>query len=253
MVKAVNICSENDRRVCGRGSGLRVCYMLAGYPSCHALPALLRRAEAGMPDIWEIGFPSADPRGDGAVIRHAHAMVDQAAACAPEYWRELRAATRKPLWLMGYYDDLIARGTWRSLAAQGLIDALVVPDCPEPQRKELLHEATLLQVDVLGFVRPDMADDEIGEVLRRYPLVYVQLYSGKTGMAGAPDLSRQMARRVLGRSGAYTFAGFGICTCEKIHRLLELGFTGTVIGTETIRQLDLSAGHLARYLDTIGH
>lgn len=252
MVKTVKICSENDRRVCGRGAGLRVCYMLAGYPSCAALPDLLRRAEAGMPDIWEIGFPSADPRGDGAVIRHAHAAVDRTAACAPEYWRELRAATRKPIWLMGYYGDLVAQGAWRPLAAQGLIDALVVPDCPEPRRGELLREAALLQVDVLGFVRPDMADSEISQVLGQYPLVYVQLYSGKTGMAGAPDLSRQMAARVLGRGNACTFAGFGIRTAEKIHSLLALGFTGTVIGTETIRQLDLSADHLSRYLAAIG-
>lgn len=248
----VKLCSENDRRVCVPGARLRVCYMLAGYPSCEELPQLLQRAEAGMPDIWEIGYPSPDPCGDGAVIRRAHALVDRAAACAPEYWARLRAATQKPIWLMGYYRDLVAGGAWRGLARAGLADALVVPDCPEPERMRLKSEAAALGVDVLGFVTPALSEGEAARVLRSYPLVYVQLYAGKTGMAAAPDLSQEMARRVQGQSGALTFAGFGVRTPEKVHQLFGLGFSGAVIGTETIRQLDLSPGHLARYLEAIG-
>lgn len=252
MVKAVKICSENDRRICTRGAGLRVCYMLAGYPSCGELPELLRQAETGMPDIWEIGFPSPDPCGDGEVIRRAHAEVDRAAACQPEYWRTLRAATRKPIWLMGYHRDLAAGGAWRALAAAGLVDALVVPDCPDADRLRLRDEAAALGVDVLGFVTPEMDEAQVDRVLHTYPLVYVQLYSGMTGMTGAPDLSQEMARRVCGRGDALTFAGFGIRTAEKMHRLLALGFDGAVIGTETMRQLGLSPGHLAGYLRSIG-
>lgn len=248
----MKICSENNRRICGAGKELRVCYLLAGYPSCQGVPELLRRAEAGTPDIWEIGFPSNDPCADGDVICRAHAMVDHAAACAPEYWHTLRQATGKPVWMMGYHRDLVLGGVWLPFARQGLIDALVVPDCSSRERLRLRDEAAALGVDVLGFVDPKLDEAEVPQVLDAYPLAYIQLYSGKTGATEIPDLAGEMARRVCGRGGAKTFAGFGIRTSQRVHQLFDLGFTGAIIGTEVIRRLNVSPSEMERYLTEIG-
>lgn len=230
------------------GKKLLVGYFLAGYPKRNSFLELISNCEAAGVDVFEIGFPSSDPSSDGEVIRNAHQLVDSTICSDENYWELVRKSITKPIWLMAYKKDLIDTGFYRILVKKGLIDALVIPDMSYEEHINLGEEIAEYGVDVVGFVNPEMQDEELEICFASTALVYQQLYAGPTGMSVVTD----DFEKILGRGRKYKhvkmFAGFGISTPERVNQLLISGFNGVIVGTAMIKKLNDSENMLLDFI-----
>lgn len=242
------IVSERNINITKDGKKLLVGYLLAGYPGRESFLKLLINCEAAGMDIFEIGFPSADPSSDGEVIQRAHQMVDELVSGDVDYWYEIRSAVSKPIWIMAYKNDLIDTGFYKILAGKGLIDALVIPDISFRERQELSEELSLYGVDVVGFVNPDMQEEELEECFSNTALVYQQLYSGPTGMSVISDDYTVILDKARKYENTKVFAGFGISTPQRVNQLLSGGFDGAIVGTAMIKRLNASEEELVAFV-----
>lgn len=227
---------------------LLVSYLLGGYPDKESFLKLMRKCDAAGVDIFEIGFPSSNPYSDGEVIKKAHSMVDASICRDESYWKAVRKATSKPIWLMAYKSDLIETGFYKTLAEKGLIDALVIPDMNFEEHQRLGEELSKYKVDVVGFINPNMKDKEIEKCFMDTAIVYQQLYAGPTGMAIKTDDFEDTLRKGLSYRHVSIFAGFGISTAERVRHLLGSGFHGVIIGTAMIKKLNVSEEALIDFI-----
>jgi tryptophan synthase alpha chain len=217
-----------------------VAYFLAGYPDRAASLSSIRKGAAAGVDVFEIGYPSLNPYCDGEVISRAHAQVIKQGALDTSYWRAVRAAADRPVWIMAYKADFIDTGVYRHFAREKLIDALVLPDCTEQTRLELQVELVPQCIEVIGFANPEMPADQFKRLLKQYRTIYFQRYVGKTGSPAKierdipPYFEADMAE------SAVILAGFGINTPEKARGLIFQGFDGVVIGTALVQALNES-------------
>ena len=231
--------------------GLVVGYLLGGYPSRKGFIQLLKQIEDTKLDILEIGFPSINPYADGETIRKAHEQVDLKICDDIEYWKEIRESTSKPIWIMAYKKDFIDTDIYMTFAKEGLIDAIVIPDCTFEEHLKLEKDLKGTKVDVLKFIKPTLSIEEINKRVSNSSIVYSQLYDGPTGSANNGDGYHQMLKLALKHPKVKIFAGFGIDTKEKVNELLEQGFHGTIIGTAMIRRLNISNQELINYINEI--
>lgn len=230
------------------GKKLLVGYLLAGYPEKESFLKLIVKCEAEGIDIFEIGFPSEDPSSDGEVIQKAHQAVDSSICGDVSYWTAIRNSITKPIWIMGYRRDLIDTGFYKVLAQKGLVDAFVIPDMNFHEHQKLADELFSWNVDVIGFVNPDMQDSEIDECLSNTALVYQQLYTGPTGMAVVSENYVEILNRARKYNHVRVFAGFGISTPQRVMHLLSNGFDGVIVGTAMIRKLNDSEEDLLSFI-----
>lgn len=245
-MKTIN--SWRNREAITEKGRLLIGYLLAGYPSREDSFLQIQNCDIAGLDVFEIGYPASDPASDGEVIRRAHRLVDSGISQDLDYWKRLRAATEKPIWVMGYQKDLVESGFYRKLAKNGIADAFVVPDMTFEQHIALAKEAANDQVDVLGFVNPRMDEEEQERCFAEFALVYHQLYAGPTGMAGTSEDFRATLARAHTHAHVHSFAGFGISTPERIAELLESGFDGTIVGTAMIKKLNNSLDELTAFV-----
>lgn len=227
---------------------LLVGYLLAGYPGKDSFLNLLSGCESAGLDIFEIGFPSKDPAGDGEIIRKAHEKTDLSLQADLSYWNKIRSTVTNPIWIMGYDKDLIGSGFYKLLARDGLADALVIPDISFRKRLSLQEELQPMGIDVLGFVTPEMDWKEQENCFNAFPLIYQQLYSGPTGMTVEAKGFQEILSRARKHSGLYVFAGFGINSSNRAAELLDSGFDGVVIGTAMISRLNRSREDLIAFV-----
>jgi tryptophan synthase alpha chain len=242
------ILAKRNVEVIKDGKKLLVGYLVAGYPGKEAFLEIISKCEVAGVDIFEIGFPSADPSSDGEVIRNAHQMVDPSICRDEHYWEMVRRNISKPIWLMGYKKDLIDTGFYRVLAEKGLIDALVIPDMNCEEHINLGNETGKYGVDVVGFVNPEMTDSELEICFESTALVYQQLYAGPTGMSVETDDYKDILYKGRMYKHVKVFAGFGISTPERVNQLISSGFDGVIMGTAMIKKLNDSEDELMDFI-----
>lgn len=220
-------------------SALLAGYFLASYPGAAASLELLKKAEADL-DIFEIGYPSKNPAFDGEVISNAHNDVIKKGCPDLSYWKKLRSAITKPLWVMAYKSDFIDSGLYRTFAEEKIADAFVLPDCTDHERLLLQAELSPKGIDVIGFANAHMSIEDFKTILMNHKNIYFQLYVGKTGSAGVESDPAPYLETAKAFPGRKIFAGFGIATAEKARSLTEQGFDGVIIGTAFIKALNKS-------------
>lgn len=241
------IASERNRTCLGNGK-LTIGYLLAGFPDKEDFLDLLPDCEAAGMDVFEIGYPSENPVADGKVIRKAHGLVDHSIKTDLGYWGKIRRAVDSPIWVMAYKKDLIDTDFYKLLARNELADAFVLPDASFRQRLALKTELEPFGVDVLGFVDPDMEQEEQEACFNEFSLIYQQLYSGPTGMSVATQDYREILDRAKTHENLKVFAGFGIQTAERAAQLVESGFDGVIIGTAMMSKLNASREELLSFV-----
>lgn len=230
---------------------MAVGYLLAGYPEKNSFFDILSACEKAGLDIFEIGYPSEHPDGDGEIIRKAHKSADISLQFDLSYWKELRSAVNVPIWVMAYEKDLIGSGFYRELVQNGLVDAFVIPDASFERRLNLLEELRPFGVDVLGFVNPNTDQAEQEACFSAFPLVYQQLYTGPTGMPVEAEDYEEILSRAKTYDDVLVFAGFGITSAKRAEQLLNSGFDGIVVGTAMISKLNISLEELAAFVQDL--
>ena len=247
-----HIHSERTKEAIAQGKKFIVGYLLAGYKDESQFFETMKICENHHIDILEIGFPSKHPYADGEIIRNAHKAVEFQRATSLEYWKEIRQRTNKPIWLMAYYEDFIATNIYKEFAKARIIDALVIPDADNEIKLQLQTELKEEEIDIIGFVNPEMDEQELSQVLSHFSIVYEQLYVGQTGVQQNETIYQDMLKFSLKNYPHVTcFGGFGLKTPQKIKEVLDDGFYGAVIGTEIIKKMNASPTELASFLKQI--
>jgi xylulokinase len=245
------IVSHRDREAVHTSRKLVVGYFVAGYPDRDAFFEILREAEEKGIDIFEIGFPAKNPTADGPVIRDAMSKAAPGIGDDIGFWKKIRETVQGPVWLMGYREDLIASGRYRTFAEAGCYDGLVVPDIEESEGRALQDEMKAFGVDVIGFIGPHSLLIDSANCIARFPIIYQMLYSGKTGQAASNEDFRDIMALAKKESDTHLFAGFGISTPERVGELLDSGFDGVIIGTAIVKHLNNSRAEMEEFIESL--
>lgn len=248
----IEIRSDRNKKYLNSGKKLLACYILAGYPNNESFMDVLAVCNESNFDILEIGFPSNDPYYDGAIIAAAHQQVMKDYCQSKEYWAKIRSMTNKPIWIMGYKNDLLDTKAYLDLCQNNMIDGIVIPDITNKDRIDLASKLAHLKVDVIGFANPNMEDIELNEILSTFPIIYEQLYVGQTGCTSDKEIYHHMLEISTTYPDKYILAGFGINTCRHIVKLFKEGFSGAIIGTGIIKELNKSLDFMRTYLKELG-
>lgn len=230
---------------------LFVGYLLLGYPNAEKFLELLEKLNDSSLDILELGIPSKNPEYDGLIIQEAHKIVDDNLIGDINYYKNIRNSWKKPIWIMGYYNDLINTDLYLELANSRVYDTLVVPDMPLYEYNKYSEILSDFNISLVTFINPEMDVYEMRSVLNNYKLIYGQLYKGKTGNSSIDEKYRIMLNEARKYPNAKLFAGFGIKTREKVEKLWYEGFDGCIIGTEMIKKLNESEEALIEYINNI--
>ena len=167
--------------------------------------------------------------------------MDPSIASDLDFWKEIRACTSNPIWIMGYYKDLCTTDIYLDLAKAGVVDAFVIPDASLEQAIELKKKTGPFGVDVSGFLSEEMEKDKVDQVLSEFGLIYQKLYHGVTGVPSSSESYKPLLAYGLEHGGNHMFAGFGISSGERVEELLKNGFYGAVVGTAIMKALNRSA------------
>ena len=244
----IKIKSIKNQQIVKKNGHILVGYLTAGFPDKESFYETLRECEKAKMDIVEIGYPAKSPMADGEVIKQAHLEIDMTISTDLTFWRRVRREIESPIWLMAYKNDIMEQHFYLELAKEKLIDAIVIPDMSFDEREELVKELENYEVDVVGFVSPDMDSREVQQCLNHNALIYQQLYSGPTGMQVSSDNYRELIEQVRQYDHVYVFAGFGISTPQRVNELLVNGFDGVIVGTAMMKKRKVSLGELIEFV-----
>ncbi|QMV41352.1 tryptophan synthase subunit alpha [Cohnella cholangitidis] len=227
-----------------RGEALLVGYLVAGDPTIEeSFEMIQASAQAGI-DIIELGVPSPDPFIDGEVIKRAHKRALDAGASASEglldLWRRVRREVPRPIWAMGYKNELVDEGLYRRLVSEGLIDALVLPDSSLEEQIRIQREVGESGIDVIRFINSGMDDATIREICDGATIIYAQSYSGTTGdpMASVNGLSVLCDRIRPHLPEGLLVAGFGLRSPDRVGKAVQSGFDGAVVGSVLVSRCE---------------
>lgn len=224
-----------------------VAYVMAGYPDeTTGLEAAAAALDAGA-DLLEIGVPFSDPVADGPVIAaagHAAVMAGGGIDSVTQTVRHLRDRGREqPILAMGYLNPLLARGTrgtLHDLAAAG-VDALIVPDLPAGEDRQLERTAADAGLGMAFLVTPNTSPARLERAIRASTafLYVVPLY----GVTGARDRVAETALPLLERirataAGRVPVAiGFGVSRPEHVAHLAP-ATDGIIVGSAIVSALN---------------
>lgn len=228
-----------------------VTYFCAGDPDPETtIEVAVAAAEEGA-DILELGMPFSDPAADGVAIQRAseralaHGMTLKKTL---EVARAIRARSRIPIVLFGYYNPILAYGEaalCRDARAAG-IDALLVVDLPPEESASLRTPAQAEGLALVPLVAPTSSDARIALAasIADSFLYYVSL-TGVTGAASANfEQAGKRAQHIKTSTHKPVVVGFGVSRGADVKKLA--GFAdGVVVGSALVRAVEDSADRAA--------
>ena len=230
-----------------RGRRALVAYLMAGYPDeATGLEAVLAALDAGA-DLLEIGVPFSDPVADGPVIAAAGHAAVAAGAGLDTVIRTVRALREHgrdvPVLAMGYLNPLLAHGSRRTMQelAEAGVDALIVPDLPAGEDRQLERTAADAGLGIAFLVTPNTSPARMEGAIRASTafLYVVPLY----GVTGARDRVAETTGPLLERiritvGGRLPVAvGFGVSRPEHVEQLVPVT-DGIIVGSAIVAALD---------------
>lgn len=241
------IFSDRNKNTVSLKKELLVGYITAGYPDETVFPDIITGCEKNGIDIFEIGYPSKNPFADGEIIQKAHHSVNHEVVSNISYWKKIRLATKKPIWIMGYSADLVDTKKYMELARNHVVDAFVIPDLDAEKAEDIAEEVKIFGVDLVCFV-PNGTDNLLG-YMEKFPLLYYQLVKGKTGSKSTGESDFEEMRSILAANNhSYVFGGFGINSRERVEQVIGTGFRGAIVGTAMIAHLNDSVSSLFEFI-----
>ncbi|WP_240035165.1 tryptophan synthase subunit alpha [Neobacillus notoginsengisoli] len=214
-------------------------YFVAGDPGVTESIQYMKAAVREGLDVIEVGIPSGNPFLEGEVISRAHGRIIsdfETEQDTLDFLAALRKEVEVPIWIMGYSNDVVKSGLYKDIFAQNLADCFIIPDLPLQEALELKRE---LPGRLIPVINDGMADTEITQYVDGCPVVYCQIYRGKTGSV-IPDFSSLPTFRARMRkiTDAALMAGFGIKSARDVGQVLGAGFDGVVVGSQIVRLIE---------------
>lgn len=223
-----------------------VAYVMAGYPDDETALFACEQAMTNGADLLEIGMPFSDPVADGPVVAAAGHAAVAAGAGFDTVLRTVRALRQRgrtqPILAMGYLNPLLAHGvapTLRALRDAG-VDALIVPDLPAGEDRQVEREAADAGLGITFLVTPNASPARVERAIRSSTafLYVVPLY----GVTGARDRVAETTPPLLERIRAVAAGrlpvavGFGVSRPEHVRQLAPAA-DGIIVGSAIVAAL----------------
>jgi tryptophan synthase alpha chain len=222
-----------------------IIYVTCGDPSADATVDIVRAAADSGADAIELGVPFSDPSADGPAIQLAMARAlagGTGLAGTLAVARRVRAHTRVPLILFGYYNPVFVYGVprlCRDAAAAG-IDGLLVVDLPADEAaEELVPAARAEGLEFVPLLAPTSSPARLARVAALAPaFVYYVSIVGITGAAltRVGDLPARVAE-VRAAVRAPVAVGFGVATPADA-RAVAVAADAVVVGSAVVRAIE---------------
>lgn len=224
-----------------------VTYVMAGYPDDENALFACEQAMTNGADLLEIGVPFSDPVADGPVIAAAGHAAVAGGAGVDTVLRTVRALRQRgrtqPILAMGYLNPLLARGTGATLRAlrDAGVDALIIPDLPAGEDRQLERQAADAGLGMAFLVTPNTSPTRLERAIRASTafLYVVPLY----GVTGVRDRVAETTGPLLERTRAAAngrlpvAVGFGVSRPEHV-RELATAADGIIVGSAIVAALD---------------
>lgn len=220
-------------------------YYTAGYPGLSDTAPIALALEKAGADLIEIGMPYSDPLADGPTIQQSgqQALANgMTLALLFDQISGLRAQTRLPLVLMGYFNQVMQFGEadfFRTCREVG-VDGLILPDLPVDEYER--HYRKLVEENDLGIsflITPQTAPERIRRIdaLTRGFLYVVADYSITGTSAGISGNQIEYFRRIRDMDLKNPqLIGFGIADHSSFDQACEYA-AGAIVGSAFIRAL----------------
>jgi tryptophan synthase alpha chain len=220
-----------------------IVFVTAGDPDLETTRELvLELARAGA-DIIELGVPHSDPIAEGPTIQAAserslrHGTTPERIL---DTCREVRALCEVPLVLMGYLNNVLARGEEQFVEAAAAVgvDGLIVADAPHEETHRLQAACEAKGVHRILLVAPTSTPERVVRIAARSRgFVYCVAVTGVTGARQAlpPDLS-QLVKRVQRVTTTPVAVGFGVSTPEQAAEVGRLA-DGVIVGSALVDRI----------------
>jgi tryptophan synthase alpha chain len=243
----VNRIDRAFERCRGEGRAAVIVFVTGGDPDLETTAELIPELAAAGADVVEVGVPHSDPIAEGPTIQAASQRA-LAAGTTParivELIGRLRGVCDVPLVLMGYLNNVLARGEQRfaeDCAAAG-VDGLIVADAPYEAARALHEACSAKGVHRILMVAPTSTPERLVQIsARSRGFVYCVSVTGVTGErrsfdSGLPDLVRRI-QRVTATPVA---VGFGISTPEQAAEVAATA-DGIIVGSALVRRIGAAA------------
>ncbi|MGH7916645.1 MAG: tryptophan synthase subunit alpha [Candidatus Binataceae bacterium] len=243
--------ADKFRELRARDEAALIPFVTAGDPNLDRTRELILEFEARGADLIELGVPFSDPMADGPANQRAAARGLASGASLPAILAmvgELRAQTRIPLILFGYFNPVFHYGCKRLCAdaARAGIDGLLVIDLPPEESAELAVPARQAGLDLIYLLAPTTPlarSRKIASAASGF-LYYVSLL-GVTGARAclAADLESKL-RELRTVTSLPIGVGFGISTPAQAGEVAAMA-DAVVVGSALSQLLEASAGSSA--------
>ncbi len=223
-------------------------FLTAGDPDLPTTAALIRgiaqqASAAGVPVLFELGFPYSDPIADGAAIQASYVRalagkVKQAAIF--DMVADLRRDVVAPLVAMASVSLLTRAGiaAWFAQAKAAGLDGAIVPDLPAEEAAEVRAAATASGLKLIQLVAPTTPPERVERILDTTDgFVYMVSVVGITGERAAlpADLGDRLAK-LRTQTKLPICVGFGVSNPEHVAALAGLA-DGAIVGSALVKRL----------------
>lgn len=247
----MNRIDRTFERTRGEGRAALIAFVTGGDPDLDTTAELIPElAEAGA-DLIEVGIPHSDPIAEGPTIQAASERSLRAGTTPARILGEVervREACDVPLLLMGYLNNVLARGEQRFVqdcAAAG-VDGLIVADAPYEAATELQTACDANGVHRVLMVAPTSTPERVVQIARRSRgFVYCVSVTGVTGERAALDAGVQhLVRRIQRVTSTPVAVGFGISTPEQAAEVARTA-DGIIVGSALVRRIGAATSRAA--------
>ncbi len=220
-------------------------YFTAGYPKLEDTNIILKALDAEDVDIIEIGMPYSDPLADGPTIQESSMQALKNGMNLNKLFEQLadlRKITQKPVFLMGYCNNVLKFGTEKfcEKCAEVGVDGLILPDMPmaeyKIQFKPLFDQYNLKNVFL---VTPKTSEERINEVdAQEGGFIYMVSSSSTTGGSWGESPERLDYLKRIQQMNLKTprMVGFGISDNEALSMVNQYA-DGGIVGSAFIKAI----------------
>ena len=229
------------------GRAALIVFVTAGDPDLQTTAELIPELAAAGADIVELGIPHSDPIAEGPTIQASSQRALQSGTTPAQVFelvRDVRRVCEVPIVLMGYANNMLARGEEAfidSCASVG-VDGLIPIDLPYEEAPKLAAACAAKGVHQVLIVAPTSPPERIVKTAQRSRgWLYCVSVTGVTGARAAlpADLS-QLVGRIKRVSPTPVAVGFGISTPEHAAQVGSLA-DGVIVGSALVSRIGASA------------
>jgi len=215
-------------------------FVTAGDPDLETTLEILNSMVKGGADIIEIGIPFSDPVAEGPVIQKADERALDAGVTTTRIFEmvsEFRKTQDIPLAFMTYINPVYVFGAERfaSECKKCGVDAVIIPDIPFEEKKEISGVFDKYEVDLISLIAPTSKERIQMIANEAQGFVYCVSSMGVTGMRSEIETNvGNMVEQVKKVKDIPCAIGFGISTPEQAAQFANIS-DGVIVGSAIVK------------------